>query len=212
MRINTEGVGEIAWAYEGEEVVFDDEYPMQSAYVADAYGQTIGIEAREDASYEGYHFVKWNKDGKKFSEDRRIDVLVDGDARYVAIFEFVDADGEAVTSLNYGDSEVYTQEDIDAAFDAIMTEFDTWTGATMKRLSFTDDAICEADLEYCNSLREEGDAAFTQAIVIASDFHSPAGADVEGTAWEPDTDYEDWDWHLARTEGGEWKLLTWGYA
>ena len=86
VQIYTEGVGEIAWAYEGEEVAFEDEYPMQSAYVADAYGQTIGIEAREDASYEGYHFVKWNKDGKKFSEDRRIDVLVDGDAEYVAIF------------------------------------------------------------------------------------------------------------------------------
>ena len=202
VQINIEGVGEIAWAYEDEEIAFDDEYPMQSAYVADAYGQTIHIEAREDASYEGYHFVKWNKDGAKFSEDRRIDVLVDGNAEYVAIFEFKDADGEDVLSLNYGDSEVYSQADIDAAFDAIMAEFDTWTGAVIKCLSFTDDATCEADLEYCNSLREAGDAEFTQAIVITSDFHSPSGADAEGTAFEPDTDYEDWTWHLARTNGG----------
>lgn len=45
-----------------------------------------------------------------------------------------------------------------------------------------------------------------------SQIHSPSGADTEGTAWEPDTDYEDYSWHLARTDGGEWKLLTWGYA
>ena len=212
VQINTEGLGEIAWAYEGEKVVFDDEYPVQSAYVADAYGQTIGIEAREGAGYKGYKFVKWNKDGAKFSEDKRIDVLVDGDAEYVAVFEFEGADGEDVLSLNYGDSEIYTQADIDAAFDAVTAEFDTWTGAVMKRLSFTDDATCKADLDYCNSLRKDGDPEFAQAIVITSDFHSPSGADAEGTAWKPDTDYEDWTWHLARTDGGAWKLLTWGYA
>ena len=157
VQINTEGLGEIAWAYEGEEVAFDDEHPFQSAYISDAYGQTIGIEAREGADYEGYKFVKWNKDGAKFSEDKHIDVLVDGDAEYVAVFEFEGASGEDVLSLSYGDSEVYSQEDVDAAFDAVMAEFDTWKGAAMKRLAFTDDATCKADLDYCNSLRKDGD-------------------------------------------------------
>ena len=43
---------------------------------------------------------------------------------------------------------------------------------------------------------------------IFSDFHSPVEA---GGAWEPDTEYTDWQWWLARSDGGKWKLLTWGY-
>ena len=36
-------------------------------------------------------------------------------------------------------------------------------------------------------------------------------ADLEGTAWEPDTDYKDYQWWLARADGGERELVSWGY-
>ena len=88
VKINTEGMGQIAWAYEGEEVEFDDDYPYQSAGVSDAYGQTITIAAKEDPNVEGFTFVKWTKDGADFSTDAEIQVFVDGDAEYVAVFEF----------------------------------------------------------------------------------------------------------------------------
>ena len=38
--------------------------------------------------------------------------------------------------------------------------------------------------------------------------HSPA--EPEG-AWETDEEYMNWEWWLARTDGGEWHLMTWGY-
>ena len=48
--------------------------------------------------------------------------------------------------------------------------------------------------------------------MFKTDFHSPSGEKAEGTAWEPDSDYQDWEWHLARTDAdGAWVLLTWGY-
>lgn len=28
---------------------------------------------------------------------------------------------------------------------------------------------------------------------------------------DADTEYEGWQWWLARSEGGAWTLLTWGY-
>lgn len=208
VRINTDGLGAISWAYEGEEPVFDDDAPFQSAVVNDAYGQTITLEAREGKDYEGFRFVKWTKDGTTYSTDNRIEVLVDGDAEYVAVFEPAD---EGAVYVDYGDSEIYTQADIDAAIDVIMAEFDQWTGATMKRIVLADDDLCMADLAYCNSLRSEGDPEFTQAIVFITDFHSPSAEQAEGTAWNPDTDYDDYTWHLARTDGGDWQLLTWGY-
>lgn len=88
VRIDTEGMGVIEWAYESEQIEFDDDMPYQSAIVNDAYGQTIHIEARDYAEYEGWHFTKWTKDGADFSTDNRIDVLVDGDVQYIAVFEF----------------------------------------------------------------------------------------------------------------------------
>ena len=115
-------------------------------------------------------------------------------------------------TIDYGSSQLYQQADIDAAVEAVMAEFGTWKGATMKSIAFTDDATCEADVAYCNELRPEGDAEYDQAIVVVSTFHSPSGKDAEGTAWEPDTDYEGYTWHLGRTGDGPWKLLTWGYA
>ncbi len=32
-----------------------------------------------------------------------------------------------------------------------------------------------------------------------------------GGAWEADKEYEDYEWWLARTDGGEWELKTSGY-
>ena len=53
----------------------------------------------------------------------------------------------------------------------------------------------------------DNDLAFTQCIMFDSSFRSPKEG---GGAWEPDTEYT-WSWWLARSDGGEWKLMTWGY-
>ena len=113
--------------------------------------------------------------------------------------------------IDYGQSKLYDQADMDAAIDVIMAEFNTWNGCTMQRVFFTDDETCTEALSYCNDMREEGAPEFDEAIVFKCDYHSPSAEEAEGTAWEPDTDYEDWEWYLARTDGGEWQLLTFGY-
>ena len=117
----------------------------------------------------------------------------------------------AAYEVSYGSSSLYTQADMDAAIAVIMGEFDTWTGCTMKSIAFTDDATCEGNVEYANSLRKS-DAEYDQAIVFTSCFHSPDKEQAEGTAWEPDTDYDGYTWTLARIGDGDWNLLTWGYA
>ena len=48
---------------------------------------------------------------------------------------------------------------------------------------------------------------FTQCIVFESSFRSPEKG---GGAWEAGKEYT-WSWYLARSEGGKWKLMTWGY-
>ena len=118
--------------------------------------------------------------------------------------------------VDYGTSGLYAEADMDSALDAILREFGTWTGCAMKRLAFAGDEACDADeLAYVNELREAKmpDAdAFDQAIVFECTFHTPSAAEAEGTAWEPDADYDGWTWHLGRTGAdGAWQLMTWGY-
>jgi hypothetical protein len=87
MKINTEGVGQFAYAVEGEEVEFDEDFPTQSAVENLTEPRTYVIKAKPD---EGWKFVKWTKDGEDFSTDEEITVDVDADVEYIAVFEFVE--------------------------------------------------------------------------------------------------------------------------
>ena len=73
------------------------------------------------------------------------------------------------------------------------------TVAPLDRLSFVN-----AVLEEANDAKE----TFTQCIMFTSSFHSPKEG---GGAWMPDEEYTDWHWWLGRSDGGQWKLMTWGY-
>ena len=87
LQINIDGLGEIAYAPEGEEPEFDEEFPTQSAVVNIVEGQpttyTIAQKAADD-----YEFVKWTKNGEDFSTDETITVEVTEDVEYRAVFEF----------------------------------------------------------------------------------------------------------------------------
>lgn len=46
-----------------------------------------------------------------------------------------------------------------------------------------------------------------QCIAFNSSFRSPKKG---GSTWQANEEYT-WQWWLARSEGGEWKLMTFGY-
>lgn len=119
------------------------------------------------------------------------------------------ADGGA--SIDYGDSALYSKADLDAAIAAIEAEFQTWEGCELHSLRYGSDEMCSAEnLDWMNALEAANDNAevFSQCLMFYSDFHSPKSG---GGAWEADAEYRDWQWWLARSEGGAWKLMTWGY-
>lgn len=117
----------------------------------------------------------------------------------------------AVT-IDYGNSSVYTKEDMDAAIATIQATFDTWEGCELHSLLYSSDGICtsEENIAWMNDLEKANDneQVFTQCIMFDSSFHSPKK---RAGAWNPDEEYE-WTWWLARREGGEWKLMTFGAA
>lgn len=115
--------------------------------------------------------------------------------------------------IDYGSSEIYTREDMDSAIKLITETFNTWKGCELHSIRYTsDDCNSEENIEWMNDLAKgQGlDVVFTQCIEFRSDYHSPADPK-QADAWNPDEEYTNWGWWLAREGGGEWHLMTFGY-
>lgn len=113
--------------------------------------------------------------------------------------------------IDYGTSSVYSQKEMDAAIDVIKKQFRSFAGCELHSLSYLSDEECNGadNVKWMNALRtEDQKEAFTQCIAFHSSFRSPKDG---GDAWEADQEYT-WSWWLARSEGGQWKLMTWGYC
>ena len=108
-------------------------------------------------------------------------------------------------TIDYGVSEMYSQADMDSAIKLIKETFSKWEGCKLYSISYTDDGLCERELDYCNTLADDG-IVYDQCIVFRMSFRSPVFG---GGAWNANYKY-DWSWYLARTNDGNWDLLTWG--
>lgn len=108
-------------------------------------------------------------------------------------------------------SDLYTEEDINSAAEKIMNEFRFWKGCEMHSIRYAgDECNSEENIKWMNELKKGQD--YVQCIEFLTDFHSPTkGENLKNTAWEPDQEYKDYTWYLARKEGGDWELLSWGY-
>ena len=87
--VNTEGNGQIAYAEEGEEPEFDDEFPAQSAYLGLEGPKTYVFAAKPD---EGWKFVKWTRNGEEYSRDPQITVEITEDSAFIAVFYIAGTD------------------------------------------------------------------------------------------------------------------------
>lgn len=103
-------------------------------------------------------------------------------------------------------SDLYTEEDIGKATEAVEAEVAGWKGIELVSLSYAGDACNTVEnLEWLRSLKDKD---YTEVLELLADIHTTA--DCKG-ALEPDTDYSEYQFWLARTDGGEWELVNWGY-
>ena len=110
-------------------------------------------------------------------------------------------------TIDYGTSALYTQEELEEAAIQIKCKFASFAGCELHALRYAgDECDSEENVKWVNELDEGKD--YVQVVEFLSDFHSPVE---ESGAWEPDMEYTDYTWWLARAEDGGWQLLTWGY-
>ena len=121
---------------------------------------------------------------------------------------FKPADFNEGPEIDLGDSKLYTEDELKAAVEAIKKQFEEFEGCVLYNIRYAgDEANNEENLKWMNELNEDGN--YTQVAQFLSDFHSPVE---EAGAWNPDSDYLDWQWWLARSGDGDWDVLTWGYG
>ena len=93
-------------------------------------------------------------------------------------------DSISEAKIDYGNSEIYSKEDMDAAINLIKDEFSTWNGCELHSISYSSDDECNSEnIEWMNDLADGAANNFTQCIMFESDFHSPKNG---GGAWEAD--------------------------
>lgn len=129
---------------------------------------------------------------------------------FLLLFVGCEKSNSTEVKVDYGTSAVYSKKDMDSAIEVIKEEFSFFDGCELYSLSYVSDEECNStdNIEWMNELRaDESMEVFTECIAFDSSFRSPLEG---GGAWEADTEYT-WSWWLARTEGGEWQLMTWGY-
>jgi len=200
-RFHTDGsVEEIADRYEGYADLMAD---VQAMITSVQNGEAVDADAFFNDLKEKYPGLADSVD--MYSEMYQM-LGADGIASMLTPEESVMADASDAFAIDYGMSDLYTQADMDEAIALINAEFSAWTGCEMHSLRYAgDEANTAENLAWMNEL---GEKEYAQVIEFLSDFHSPVEG---GGAWEADTEYTDWQWWLAREEGGGWELLTWGY-
>ncbi|MBQ7255387.1 MAG: hypothetical protein IJS31_03970 [Oscillospiraceae bacterium] len=110
----------------------------------------------------------------------------------------------AVT-VDYGESEMYTKEQLAEAAKLIEKTIDGFEGdCELHSLTYLGDERSGADLAYIASL---GLGDYNNCMVFGSSFRSPKDG---GGAWEPDTEYT-WEFYLGSENGTDWEVVTYGY-
>ena len=109
--------------------------------------------------------------------------------------------------IDCGESVLYTKEERQDAAKLISDTVESFEGCKLYAVKYEGDEVSKKNLEYCNSLAADG-VTYSESIVFTSYFRSPI---FKAGAWNPNDLYS-WSWSLARTNGGDWEILTYGYA
>lgn len=106
------------------------------------------------------------------------------------------------------ESEIYSPEEISAAAAVVMETFKGWSGDNdLRAMRYAgDESASQENLDWLNESDEN--TAYDACLEFLTDFHTATETSV---ALDPDTQYTDYEWWLARTKDGEWEIADVGY-
>ena len=123
--------------------------------------------------------------------------------------EYLGAYTGGEVTVDYGASEIYSEDELKDAVIQIKCKFAFWGDVDLKSIRYAgDDSASSGKLAWLNEL--EPDVGYTQCAGFLMDFHTPK--DVGELTLNADSDYTDYGWWLARTADSGWEIVTFGYG
>lgn len=114
---------------------------------------------------------------------------------------------DAPVAINLGQSELYLKDELIEGMDLIRAQIAGWKGVELHSIRYAgDENSTEENLAWLNG--HEG-KSYTECALFLTNFHSPAESDE--LSLNLDCEYEDYNWWLARENGGNWALVDSGY-
>ena len=116
-----------------------------------------------------------------------------------AVYHFLP---KSSAEIHLGESERFTDEEVQEAVSAVLAKFDEFEGCKLLRLWYDE---AESD----RVLADE-DVPMENIIVLYSDFRSPKR---NSGAWNPNEIYGGWSWTLTReNKDSPWQIVNYGYG
>ena len=157
------------------------------------------LEGREHIT--GYGYEPWHLRYIAMGDEAKMIMEKD-----ITFEEFLGVARSVPVTVDLGESEIYTDEDLTNAVVQVKCQFAFWAGCELHAVRYAGDgAGNEENLAWVNSLKEGAD--YKELVKFVIDFHSPADGD--GT-WEPDHEYTDYEFWLVRNEKGGWDIISYG--
>jgi hypothetical protein len=107
--------------------------------------------------------------------------------------------------VEYGQSQLYSREDMDAAADILKEEFKEFKGCELHEIFYISDECSE---EKRIELNEQGNS-YAECMVFGTSFHTPKFSG-QGL-WDKDKEYTCWQWIFVKDVSGTWQLISYGH-
>ena len=152
----------------------------------------------------GYGYEPWHI---RYIDDKK--VAEDITSKGVTFEEYLGTASGAEVSLDYGNSSIYSQKDLEDAVVQIKCKFAFWDGCELKSIRYAgDDKSTAENLARMNEIEPKGN--YTQVAECLMDFRTSEST--TETSLDANRDYTDYQWWLARTADGGWDIVTFGYG
>lgn len=159
------------------------------------------LEGREHIT--GYGYEPWHI---RYIDDK--DIAKEIMQKDITFEEYLGTASGAAVEIDLGNSELYSKDNLDAAVLQIKCRFASLDGCELHSIRYAgDSAVTDEKLAEIN--KKNPDGKFTQIAGFLMDFHTPKNTGE--ASLEPDREYTDYQWWLARTADGGWEIVDFGY-
>ena len=138
-----------------------------------------------------------------------VDTAKEITSKGVTFEEYLGAYTGGPVSIDYGTSEIYTEDELKDAVIQIKCKFAFWGDVDLKSIRYAgDEKATDEMLAKMNEINPDG--KYTQVAEFLMDFHTPK--EIGELTLTADKDYTDYQWWLGRTADGGWEIVTFGYG